>query len=139
MIDVDDNEYVDYDMGFGALFAGHMNPAVRRRWPSSWSTGHYTSRRASSTQRSASCWAPATGCRLAADELGTEATHDAIRLARGVTSRERIVKVEGGYHGHHDEVMISTKPPLELAGPAERPNPIPSSLGITKRVVEDSP
>ena len=30
MIDVDDNEYVDYDMGFGALFAGHMNPAVRR-------------------------------------------------------------------------------------------------------------
>ena len=54
-----------------------------------------------------------------------------------MTGRERIVKVEGGYHGHHDEVMISIKPPLELAGPAEQPNPIPSSLGITKRVVED--
>ena len=52
---------------------------------------------------------------------GTEATHDPIRLARGVTGRERIVKVEGGYHGHHDEVMISTKPPLELAGPADNP------------------
>ena len=52
---------------------------------------------------------------------GTEATHDAIRLARGVTGRERIVKVEGGYHGHHDEVMISNKPSLDLAGPADRP------------------
>ena len=64
---------------------------------------------------------------------GTEATHDAIRLARGVTGRERIVKVEGGYHGHHDEVMVSNKPSLDLAGPADRPIPIPSSLGITKR------
>jgi glutamate-1-semialdehyde 2,1-aminomutase len=54
-----------------------------------------------------------------------------------VTGRERIVKVEGGYHGHHDEVMISNKPPLELAGPAEQPNAVPGSLGITKRVVDD--
>jgi glutamate-1-semialdehyde 2,1-aminomutase len=68
---------------------------------------------------------------------GTEATHDAIRLSRGVTGRDRIVKVEGGYHGHHDEVMISNKPALDLAGPPDRPLSIPSSLGITKRVVED--
>jgi glutamate-1-semialdehyde 2,1-aminomutase len=68
---------------------------------------------------------------------GTEATLDAIRLARAVTGRERIVKVEGGYHGHHDEVMISNKPPLDKAGPADRPNSVPSSLGIPKHVVED--
>src|SRR5690606_36848152 len=68
---------------------------------------------------------------------GTEATHDAIRVARGATGRERIVKVEGGYHGHHDEVMISNKPSLDLAGPADRPNSVPSSLGIPKHVVED--
>jgi glutamate-1-semialdehyde 2,1-aminomutase len=138
MIDVDDNEYVDYDMGFGALFAGHMNPAVRRAVAEQLEHGSLY----------------VTPCELDADvcELlgaryglpmwrptnsGTEATHDAIRLARGVTGRERIVKVEGGYHGHHDEVMISNKPPLELAGPAEQPNPVPGSLGITKRVVDD--
>jgi glutamate-1-semialdehyde 2,1-aminomutase len=129
MIDVDDNEYVDYDMGFGALFAGHMNPAVRR----------------AVTEQSEHGSLYVTPCELDAEvcELldaryglpmwrptnsGTEATHDAIRLARGVTSRERIVKVEGGYHGHHDEVMISNKPPLELAGPAEQPNPVRTSL-----------
>jgi glutamate-1-semialdehyde 2,1-aminomutase len=138
MIDVDDNEYVDYDMGFGALFAGHMNPAVRRAVMEQMDHGTLY----------------VTPCELNADvgELlaeryilpmwrptnsGTEATHDAIRLARGVTGRERIVKVEGGYHGHHDEVMISNKPSLDLAGPADRPNSVPSSLGITKRVVED--
>ena len=60
---------------------------------------------------------------------GTEATHDAIRLARGVTGRERIVKVEGGYHGHHDEVMISNKPPLDKAGPADRPTPVAELAG----------
>ena len=53
---------------------------------------------------------------------GTEATMDAIRVARGVTGRDKIVKVEGGYHGHHDEVMISMKPPLDEAGPADAPD-----------------
>jgi hypothetical protein len=53
---------------------------------------------------------------------GTEATMDAIRVARGVTGREKIVKVEGGYHGHHDEVMISMKPPISEAGPADNPH-----------------
>jgi glutamate-1-semialdehyde 2,1-aminomutase len=68
---------------------------------------------------------------------GTEATMDAIRLARGVTGRERIVKVEGGYHGHHDEVMISNKPPLDLAGPADAPNSVPQSAGITAGTIAD--
>jgi glutamate-1-semialdehyde 2,1-aminomutase len=138
MIDVDDNVYVDYDMGFGALFAGHMNPHVRRAVEEQLDNGSlYVT----------PCELDAEVCELLAERFGqpmwrptnsgTEATHDAIRLSRGVTGRERIVKVEGGYHGHHDEVMISNKPALDVAGPADRPNSIPSSLGITKRVVED--
>ena len=138
MTDVDDNQYVDYDMGFGALFAGHMNPVVRRAVEEQLDHGSlYVT----------PCELNSDVCELLAARFGqpmwrptnsgTEATHDAIRLARGVTGRERIVKVEGGYHGHHDEVMISTKPALALAGPADRPLSIPSSLGITKRVVED--
>src|SRR5690606_3735412 len=68
---------------------------------------------------------------------GTEATMDAIRLARGVTGRDRIVKVEGGYHGHHDEVMISNKPPLDEAGPPDAPFSVPQCSGITAGTVAD--
>ena len=116
MTDVDDNEYVDYDMGFGALFAGHMNPVVRRAVEAQLDHGSlYVT----------PCELNAEVCELLAERFGqpmwrptnsgTEATHDAIRLARGVTGREGIVKVEGGYHGHHDEVMISMKPPVSEA------------------------
>ncbi len=45
---------------------------------------------------------------------GTEATMDAIRLARGVTGRDVICKIEGSYHGHHDAVMFSVAPSLSL-------------------------
>ena len=117
MEDVDGNRYVDYDMGFGALFAGHMHPAVRRAVEGQLDLG---------TLFVTPCETNAVVAELLGERYGlpmwrftnsgTEATMDAIRVARGVTGRDRIVKVEGGYHGHHDEVMISMKPALELAG-----------------------
>jgi glutamate-1-semialdehyde 2,1-aminomutase len=138
MIDVDGNEYVDYDMGFGALFAGHMHPAVRRAVEAQLDHG---------TLYVTPCELDAeVGELLAAryglpmwrpTNSGTEATMDAIRLARGATKREKIVKVEGGFHGHHDEVMISNKPPLDKAGPADRPNSVPQSGGITRGTIAD--
>jgi glutamate-1-semialdehyde 2,1-aminomutase len=138
MTDVDGNEYVDYDMGFGALFAGHMNPAVRRAVEAQLDDG---------TLYVTPCELDAEVAELLADRYdlpmwrptnsGTEATMDAIRLARGVTKREKLVKVEGGYHGHHDEVMISNKPPLDKAGPADAPYSIPQSAGITQGTVDD--
>ena len=69
---------------------------------------------------------------------GTEATMDAIRVAKGATGRDKIVKVEGGYHGHHDEVMISMKPPVDQAGPADAPWSVPGTAGITKAVLADT-
>ena len=139
MWDVDDNEYVDYDMGFGSLFSGHVNPVVRRAVDGQLDNGTLF----------------VTPCELNADvaELlgeryglpmwrftnsGTEATMDAIRVARGATGRDKIVKVEGGYHGHHDEVMISMKPSLDVAGPADRPNSVPATAGVTRAVVGDT-
>jgi glutamate-1-semialdehyde 2,1-aminomutase len=138
MIDVDGNEYVDYDMGFGALFAGHMHPAVRRAVEAQLDHG---------TLYVTPCELDAEVGELLADRYelpmwrptnsGTEATMDAIRLARGSTKREKIVKVEGGFHGHHDEVMISNKPPLDKAGPADAPNSVPQSAGITRGTIAD--
>lgn len=63
---------------------------------------------------------------------------DAIRVARAITGRDHIVKVEGGYHGHHDEVMISMKPALSAAGDASNPTPVPATAGITQAVMRDT-
>src|SRR5918997_5835996 len=60
---------------------------------------------------------------------GTESTMDAVHLARGATGNDVIVKIEGSYHGHHDAVMVSVKPPAELMGERERPNAVPYGLG----------
>ncbi|MGA1440849.1 MAG: aspartate aminotransferase family protein, partial [Ilumatobacteraceae bacterium] len=138
MIDVDDNVYVDYDMGFGALFAGHMNPAVARAVREQLDHGSLYVTPCELNGEVGELLAARYGFPMwRPTNSGTEATHDAIRLARGVTGREKIVKVEGGYHGHHDEVMVSNKPPLDQAGPANRPNSVPQSLGITKSTLED--
>ncbi len=138
MIDVDDNEYVDYDMGFGALFAGHMNPHVRKAVIEQMDHGTLYVTPCELNGEVGELLAARYGLPMwRPTNSGTEATHDAIRLARGVTGRPKIVKVEGGYHGHHDEVMVSNKPPLELAGPANRPNAVPQSLGITANTIAE--
>jgi glutamate-1-semialdehyde 2,1-aminomutase len=137
--DVDGNHYLDLNMGFGALFAGHVHPLLRRAVEEQLDAG---------TLFVTPCEANADVAELLAERYrlpmwrftnsGTEATMDAIRIARGVTGRDKIVKVEGGYHGHHDEVMISMKPPLDRAGPADHPTPVPATAGITKAVQEDT-
>jgi len=139
MEDVDGNRYIDYDMGYGALFAGHCHPAVRAAVETQLDNG---------TLFVTPCEMNADVAELLRDRYGlpmwrftnsgTEATMDAIRVARGVTGREKIVKVEGGYHGHHDEVMISMKPPISEAGPADSPRAIPSTAGITRAVLGDT-
>src|SRR5262249_35649295 len=67
---------------------------------------------------------------------GSEATMDAIRLARGVSGHELVVKMEGSYHGHHDAVMISIGVDVEGdIGPPERPRSIPYGAGIPAATV----
>ena len=62
---------------------------------------------------------------------------DAVRVARGVTGRHRIVKVEGGYHGHSDSLLVSTKPPADAAGPAAAPRPVAATHGLPPAVLDD--
>lgn len=132
MVDLDGNSYVDYDMGFGALFSGHMHPVVRAAVEAQFDHGTlYVSPCELDTEVSELLTAQFGFPMWRPTNSGTEATMDAIRVARGVTGRDRIVKVEGGYHGHHDEVMISTKPSLDVAGPADAPHSVPASAGIT--------
>jgi len=139
MEDVDGNRYIDFDMGYGALFAGHAHPLVRAAIERQLDDG---------TLFVTPCEMNAEVAELLAARYvlpmwrftnsGTEATMDAIRVARGVTGRDKIVKVEGGYHGHHDEVMISMKPSLDVAGPADAPHAVPATAGITHAVAGDT-
>ena len=139
MEDVDGNRYVDYDMGFGALFAGHMNPFVRAAIQEQLDLGTlYVTPCESNTEVAALLAQRYDLPMWRFTNSGTEATMDAIRVARGITGREKIVKVEGGYHGHHDEVMISMKPSLDLAGPADSPVGVPATAGITAAVLGDT-
>ncbi len=129
--DVDGNEYVDFDMAFGVLAAGHSHPAVaaaiQRRAPNGTC---YTF-----PVEDSITLAEEIKLRFGADLVrfsnsGTEATMDAIRVARGYTGREKVVKFEGGYHGHHDDVLVSIQPPREAMGEPDAPNSVPASAGI---------
>jgi glutamate-1-semialdehyde 2,1-aminomutase len=128
--DVDGNEYVDFHNGFGVMCVGHANPTIAAAVKARMDDGTHFA-------------APTEGSIAVAEELkrrwglpqwrftnsGTESTMDAVHLARGATGRDVIVKIEGTYHGHHDAVMVSVKPPADQMGPRERPNPIPYGLG----------
>ena len=139
MEDVDGNRYTDYDMGFGALFAGHCHPAVRAAIESQLDNGTLFVTPCEANADVAEMLGARYGLPMwRFTNSGTEATMDAIRVARGATGRQKIVKVEGGYHGHHDEVMISMKPALDQAGPAESPNSVPGTAGVTDAVLADT-
>ncbi len=68
---------------------------------------------------------------------GSEGTLMAIRAARAYTGRPKIAKIEGGYHGTHDSVEISVRPPMSAAGPPEAPQAVAGSAGINPGVVAD--
>src|SRR5205807_8751897 len=67
---------------------------------------------------------------------GTESTMDAVRIARGFTGRERLIKIEASYHGHHDALLVSVEPDPELMGPVEQPASVPFTHGIPASTVE---
>ncbi len=136
--DADGNEYVDFDMAFGVLAAGHSHPLLAEALQRRVANG--------------TCYTfPVEDGVLLAEELkrrfgadlvrfsnsGTEATMDAIRVARGFTGREKILKFEGGYHGHHDDVLVSIQPPRDAMGPVEAPNTVPATAGMPRsRIAE---
>lgn len=136
--DADGNEYIDFDMAFGVLAAGHSHPILAEVLQHRVANGTcYTF-----PVEDGVVLAEEIKRRFGADLVrfsnsGTEATMDAIRVARGFTGREKIVKFEGGYHGHHDDVLLSIQPPRDLMGPAEAPNTVPATAGLPRsRVAE---
>ena len=131
--DVDGNEYVDFHNGFGVMVVGHAHPLIVEAVSERVRMGTHFAQ-------------PGEDVVVVARELaarfrqpqwrftnsGTESTLDAVRLARGFTGRDRIVKIEASYHGHHDALMVSVEPQPELMGPADDPASVPYYEGIPK-------
>jgi glutamate-1-semialdehyde 2,1-aminomutase len=67
---------------------------------------------------------------------GTEATMNAVRLARAFTGRSKIAKFEGAYHGTHDWVLVSVAPDVKAAGGRRRPKPVAASAGVPPTVLK---
>jgi glutamate-1-semialdehyde 2,1-aminomutase len=135
--DVDGNEYVDFHNGFGVMCIGHANPKVGAAVKAQIDRGTHFA-------------APTEGSIAVAEELvrrfglpqwrfnnsGTEATMDAVHLARGATGRDTLLKIEGSYHGHHDSVMVSVYPPLEALGERDDPISVPYGGGTPRALTE---
>ena len=122
MWDVDGNEYVDYHAGYGVNVVGHGNPhvvdAVQRRV----TIGTHSRNRRPTRSRSPACSRARFGSQWRFTDSGTEATMDAVHLARAITGRDLLVKIEGSYHGHHDALNVSLWRSLERLGPVESPH-----------------
>jgi glutamate-1-semialdehyde 2,1-aminomutase len=129
--DVDGNEYVDYVGSWGPLILGHANPAVLRAVREAMARG--TSFGAPTELEvelaEAICRALPSVDRVRMVSSGTEATMSAIRLARGATGRDRILKFDGCYHGHVDSLLVGAGSGVATLG-------IPGSPGVPAAMTE---
>ena len=133
LIDIDGNRYLDYIGSWGPLILGHAPPCVARALQQAilrgTSFGAPTEAENHLAERITGAIASIDKVRLV--NSGTEATMSAIRLARGFTGREIIVKFAGNYHGHVDSLLVS-------AGSAAATLGVPSSPGVTAGTTRDT-
>ncbi len=133
LYDVDSNRYIDYIGSWGPMILGHGHPAVKESLYEA-------------IDRGTSYGAPTPGENELAELIieavpsvekvrlvssGTEATMSAIRLARGYTGREVIIKFAGNYHGHVDSLLVA-------AGSSAATLGVPSSPGVTEGTGKDT-
>ena len=118
--DVDGHRYVDFHNGFGSMAVGHAHPKVVEAIERAARTGtHFAVTTESSVLLAEELCRRFTLDRVRFTNSGTESTMDAVRLSRAATGRDLVVKVEGSYHGHHDTVMFSVAPSLQLVKEAD--------------------
>jgi glutamate-1-semialdehyde 2,1-aminomutase len=135
--DVDGNRLRDFHNAFGSMVQGHAHPAISRALEERLRLGTHFA-------------APTEDAIVVAEELarrfvlpkwrycnsGSEATMDAIRIARGLTGRDTILKIFGSYHGHHDGVMVSIGVAYDEIGDRENLASLPYGAGIPQAVVD---
>lgn len=133
IIDVDGNSYLDYVQSWGASILGHADPrviaAITQAAGRGTTYGAPTENEVEIAEVIASAVPGVEMVRLVSS--GTEAVMTAIRLARGATGRDRVVKFAGCYHGHSDAVLAAGGSGVATLG-------LPDSLGVTTHAVADT-
>ncbi len=129
--DVDDKEYIDYIGSWGPMIAGHCNKkvlkAVHKAVDNGMSFGTPTEQEVTLAEKMCKLIPSMDMVRMV--NSGTEATMSAIRLARGFTNRDKIIKFEGCYHGHADSFLVKAGSGVLTLG-------IPGSPGVPAAVAD---
>ncbi|SEM53238.1 glutamate-1-semialdehyde 2,1-aminomutase [Syntrophus gentianae] len=129
--DVDGREYIDYVGSWGPMILGHAHPqvqeAIRKAVERGTSYGAPTVQEIELARRIIEAFPSLEKIRMVSS--GTEATMSAIRLARGCTGREKILKFEGCYHGHADSLLVKAGSGIATLG-------IPGSPGVPACLAE---
>ena len=133
LVDVDGNRYVDYIGSWGPMILGHRHPrvvaAVQEALDRAMSFGAPTEEENTLAELIIAAMPSIEMVRLVSS--GTEATMSAIRLARGYTGRDVIVKFAGNYHGHVDSLLVA-------AGSSAATLAVPDSPGVTAGTSRDT-
>ena len=131
--DIDGHSYIDYVGSWGPMILGHAHPLVRTEVASALelgaSFGAPTIREIDIAEMVAAAVPSIEKVRFVSS--GTEASMSAVRLARGVTGRSKIIKMTGHYHGHVDALLVQ-------AGSAATTLGTPNSPGVTQGSVDDT-
>ncbi|PQO42642.1 glutamate-1-semialdehyde 2,1-aminomutase [Blastopirellula marina] len=133
LYDVDGNQYIDYIGSWGPMILGHLHPKVKEALHAAvdqgTSFGAPTERENKLAELIIEIIPSVQQVRLV--NSGTEATMSAIRLARGFTGRDKIIKFAGNYHGHVDSLLVA-------AGSAAATLGVPNSPGVTAGTAKDT-
>ncbi|MDA0769809.1 MAG: glutamate-1-semialdehyde 2,1-aminomutase [Chloroflexi bacterium] len=131
--DVDGNEYIDYVCSWGPLILGHAHPevlaAIKAAADDGTSFGAPTEMETHIAKMVVDGYPSIDMVRFVSS--GTEATMSALRLARAFTGRPKIIKFQGGYHGHTDALLVA-------AGSGAMAHGIPDSAGVTESFAQDT-
>ena len=139
LYDVDGNRYTDFWNNATSLVLGHAHPDVVKA-----ATGQIEISSIYGTPSENQTNLAKLICQrfpsietLRFCNSGTEATMAAIRMARALSGKYKIVKMEGGYNGAYDIVDISVKPDLQKVGDLEAPNSVPENKSVPPNVIKD--
>jgi glutamate-1-semialdehyde 2,1-aminomutase len=133
LVDTDDRRYVDYVQSWGASILGHAHPAVVEavQRAAAAGTSYGTPTRGEVELAEVICDRVPGVEKLRLVSSGTEAAMTAVRLARGATGRDKIVKFAGCYHGHVDALLVAAGSGVATLG-------LPGSAGVTRGATADT-
>ena len=133
VFDADDNAYIDYIGSWGPMIMGHSHPtiikAISKQLELGTSYGAPTKIESETAELIKQCFPSIEKIRMV--NSGTEATMSAIRLARGFTQRNKIIKFDGCYHGHVDSLLIKAGSGISTFG-------LPDSPGVPPQLAKQT-